>query len=108
MTLFDDFERHDPSPARRGEDSFAFLNRADTPFWAEVRRLLEEWFSHYPADHAAELSKSFRSRLPGSHWGAWWELYLHELFSRLGYELSIHPSLPDSDKRPDFKLTREG
>jgi hypothetical protein len=106
MNLFDDLKREDPFPARPGEDSFTFLNRVDTPFWAKVRQLLEEWFGHYPADHAGELRNAFRSRLPGSHWGAWWELYLHELFLRLGYELEIHPTLPDSSKRPDFKLTR--
>jgi hypothetical protein len=108
MHLFDDFDREDPAPGRPGEDSFTFLNRVNTPLWAEVRRLLEEWFGHYPADHAGELRNGFRSGLPGSHWGAWWELYLHELFSSLGYELEIHPTLPDSTKRPDFKLTRDG
>lgn len=50
VSLFDDLKREDPSPARPGEDSFAFLNRVDTPFWAKVRRLLEEWFGHYPAE----------------------------------------------------------
>jgi hypothetical protein len=108
MHLFDDMKRDDPAAGRPGEDSFTFLNRVDTPYWAQVRQLLEEWSAHYPADHADELRNAYRSRRPGSHWGAWWELYLHELFLRLGYEREIHPALPDSNKRPDFKLTRDG
>jgi hypothetical protein len=105
-TLFDDFERSDASPQLATEDNFAFLNRAATPFFAEVRSRLEEWFTAYPKDEAPELRENFRSRLPGQHWGAWWELYLHELFTRLGYELTIHPRLPDSTKRPDFEMRR--
>jgi hypothetical protein len=105
--LFDALQRCDPSPASDSEDSFTFLNRVDTPFWAEVRRLLEEWFSRYPVDEGVELRERFRSKLPGQHWGAWWELYLHELFTRLGYRLTIHPDLPDSTKTPDFELRRD-
>jgi hypothetical protein len=105
--LFDDLRRTDPSPSR-GEDSFTFLNRVGTPYWGEVRRLLEEWFGRYPADDAPQLRAMFRSKLPGQHWAAWWELYLHELFKRLGYEVSIHPELPDSKGSPDFELFLDG
>lgn len=106
-TLFDDFTRSDPSPASAVEDNFTFLNRVDLPFWTEVRRVLEGWFARYPLHEAGELRKRFRSSLPGQHWAAWWELYLHELFRRLGYELAVHPALPDSTKTPDFEL-RQG
>lgn len=108
VTLFDDVERTDSSPRRSEEDSFSFLNRVDTPFWNEVRRVLEEWFGRYPAEAAAGLREAFRSKLPGQHWGAWWELYLHELFNRMGYEVTVHPTLPDSAKTPDFELRRDG
>lgn len=108
MTLFDPIERFDSSPCRETEDSFTFLNRVDTPFWSKVRQLLEEWFAHYPVEEADKLRKAFRSDLPGHHWSAWWELYLHELFLRLDYEISLHPELPDSNKTPDFELQRDG
>src|SRR3954451_3273663 len=107
MQLFDNIQRNDPSPCKDLEDSFAFLNRVNTPFWKEVRSLLEGWFSRYPLHEGKDLRKAFRSRLPGQHHGAWWELYLHELFSRLGYEIEIHPELADSSKRPDFLLRRD-
>jgi hypothetical protein len=88
------------------EDSFSFLNRVSTPFWEEVRRVTEERFSRYPASGAEDLRNAFRSRLPGQHHAAWWELYLHELFRRLGYEIEIHPELADSSKTPDFLLQK--
>ena len=103
MRLFDDFSRTGATP-RHNEDEFAFLNRAATPYWHSVRALAEEWFSRYPQDERPELRTRFRSKLPGDHWGAWWELYLHELLLRLGYRIGLHPELPDSDKRPDFEL----
>lgn len=102
--LFDLTERTDPSPRGEAEDSFSFLNRVDTPFWSEVRKLLEQWFTRYPVQEGNDLRKAFRSRLPGRHYAAWWELYLHELFLRLGYEVDVHPALPASSKKPDFLL----
>lgn len=108
MPLFDDFERTNSSPASYAETSFTFLNRVATPFWSEVRRVLEAWFSRYPSEHATELRENFRSSRPGQHFGAWWELYLHELFLRLDYGITVHPDLPHTTKRPDFELRRDG
>jgi hypothetical protein len=33
-------------------------------------------------------------------------LYLHRLFTRLGYRITIHPDVPDSTGQPDFDLSR--
>jgi hypothetical protein len=104
MDLFDDFERTNSSPSGASEDYFTFLNRADTPFWAEVRRVLEEWFARYPSERKRTLRNDFRSKRRGQHYGAFWELYLHELFNRLGYQVAVHPLLPDSSHQPDFEL----
>lgn len=106
MQLFDDVARADPSPSSGTEGNFTFLNRVATPFWAEIRALLEQWFSRYPATEAPKLWQAFRSKLPGQHFGAWWELYLHELWRCLGYEISLHPPLSDSPRTPDFELRR--
>ena len=98
--------RTDRSPARYSEDSFAFLNRAAGAFWQRVRDELENWFAAYPSEHQADLRARFRSRLPSQHWAAWWELYLHRVFTALGFEVEVHPELPGVDARPDFRLTR--
>jgi hypothetical protein len=108
LKLFDEQDRSDPAPCREGEDSYSFLNRVDTPYWAQVRNLLEDFFARYPAEHAGSLRGDFRSRLPGRHYAAWWELYLHELFLRLGYEITIHPAIEGTERKPDFGLRRDG
>lgn len=106
MRLFDDVERSDSAPTAYGEDSYTFLNRADGVVWARIRDVLDAWFAQYPSEHAADLRGKFRSKRPGAHWSAWWELYLHHLFSRLGYLVAVHPEVPDSNRRPDFELSR--
>lgn len=83
------------------------MNRVGTPFWEQVRDLLEDFFGRYPAEHSEALRRDFRARLPGRHCAAWWELYLHELFLRLGYEVTIHPAVDGTDRKPDFGLHRE-
>ena len=106
-TLFDDFERTNSSPRSGEEDSYTFLNRVDQPFWAEIRRVLEDWFSRYPDSEKGDLAGHFRSPIEGQHVSAWWELFLHETFLRLGFAIEIHPPLPDVETRPDFLLTRD-
>jgi hypothetical protein len=105
--LFEERERTDSSPASSGEDSFSFLNRADGIVWDRIRNLSEAWFAKYPSAHAADLRGRFRSKRPGAHHGAWWELYLHYLFMQLGYDIEVHPSVAGTDHRPDFLLTRK-
>ncbi len=84
MRLFDDINRSDSSPAAYTEDSYGFLNRVAGDVWQRIRETLEEWFAAYPREHAADLRGRFRSRRPGAHEGAWWELYLYRLFLRMG------------------------
>jgi hypothetical protein len=107
-SLFDDFVRTDASPSAESEDYFTFLNRVDTPFWAEVRRVLNAWFSRYPSQRAPGLWQEFRSRRARQQRGAFWELYLHELFLQLGYQVVVHPELADTSHTPDFELRRDG
>jgi hypothetical protein len=104
--LFDDLDRTDRSPAAYGEDSFSFLNRAAGVGWARIRDVLDGWFSQYPLEHAADLRGRFRSKHPGAHIAAWWELYLHRLFARLGYAITVHPEVEGTTKQPDFHLAR--
>jgi hypothetical protein len=107
VVLFDAFERSDNSWARHGEDSFTFLNRAAGPVWENVRRELEQWFQSFPSPDSVDLRERFRNRRPDQHWGAWWELYLFRVFSSLGFDIDVHPELPDSPARPDFRLGGE-
>jgi len=107
VTLFDDIHRSDPSPRRYDEDSFSFYNRTAGVHWQRIREVLEEWFAAYPDEHKADLRGHFRSKIAGQHVGAIWELYLHRLFSRMGYSVGVHAEVPGSTGRPDFELVRD-
>ena len=103
--LFDDCKRSDPRPAGHLEDSFTFLNRAAGPYWDSLREGLDRWYAAFP-DVDGDLRNRFRKREPDQHFAAWWELYLHKLFTGMGFDVDVHPSLADSFSKPDFALTR--
>jgi hypothetical protein len=106
-TIFDSIPRTDPSPATPFETSFAFLNRVNSSYWQRVREFVERAFSAYPEEHAADVRARFRDDRWGAHIGAWWELYLHALFSALGSTIEVHPKLPSTSTRPDFLINSE-
>jgi hypothetical protein len=107
-TLFDAVEREDASPRLYAEDSFAFfLNRESGVVWERIRHELDHWYLVFP-DADRDVRTRFRSRDPRQHFAAWWELYLHRLFTRLGYRASTHPSVPGTNGRPDFLVERSG
>jgi hypothetical protein len=103
-TIFDNIPRSDPSPATPYEASFDFLNRVDSPYWQRVRDFVEDAFTRYPAEHAADLRARFRDDQWSAHIGAWWELYLYSLFRALGSTVEIHPEMPGTTTRPDFLI----
>lgn len=108
MLLFDSMRREKSTPAMHQEARFAFLNRVATPFWGEVRRVLEEWFANVSPDDCVDLGTRFRSSDDRQHVGAFWELYLHELFTRLGFTVRLHPTLPDNTTTPDMLVEGVG
>lgn len=89
--LFDDIARADSRPARETESTYEFLNRHDSVFFQLVRNLLEDWFSHLPAEEIDTWKKSFQSGDDRVSQSAFWELYLHEIFLRMGCVAEIHP-----------------
>jgi hypothetical protein len=105
--LFDDFERSDERPKFHRESDFEFLNRSARPPWERVRKELEAWFSAYPTDEQANLAGRFRDRRREQHLPAWWELYLFRLFTALECQVEIHPDLPESRARVDFRVEAE-
>src|SRR6266853_1390738 len=106
MPLFDDFERLDVRPRRQNEGGFTYMNASARPGIDAIRQLLESWFMHLPADAQADIRGRFRSREQAQHESAFFELYWHEVFTRCGYELEIHPVLPDVATNPDFLALR--
>jgi hypothetical protein len=63
----------------------------------------------YPyVDDKSELRNRFRSKDDLVHHGAFYELYNHELFTKMGFNLTVHPELPESTKHPDFLASKAG
>jgi hypothetical protein len=107
-TLFDDIERTDSSPMRYGENIFRFYNRINRPDWARVRDELESWYRYHP-DPDGRLRDHFRGKRHDQHVGAWWELYVFTFYRKLGYEVTVHPELPNGrPDKPDFLIRRDG
>src|SRR4051794_5664303 len=96
--LFADRVRTDSSPSSGFESMFAFLDRVESAYFAQVRVELNRWFARYPTQHRPEL----RARLEDdeNEFAAFWELLLHEVYVAAGYSVEIHPELPGTDKRP--------
>lgn len=106
MRLFDTAPRDNPEPAAHQEPHFPFLNRVSTPYWAEIRCLLEDWFDRIALDERTDLRARFRSSDDRQHVAAFWELYLHELFIRLGFTVRLHPEILGQTTTPDLAVAR--
>ena len=105
-TLFDCFQRTDPSPKGHEESIFSFVNRVDQPFWERIREELEQWYADYPDEQRGfDLRNRFRASKPDQHYGAWWELYLHRLFRCLGFQAEVDPPVPGG--KPDLRVTKD-
>jgi hypothetical protein len=105
--LFDEFTRTDQPPGKYSEDSFSFHNRVAGPAWERIRDRLDTWYTAFPDDDG-NLLRRFRSPDPRQHFAAWWELYLHAVFTALGFELTVHPTVPGSKGHPDFLVEHAG
>jgi hypothetical protein len=71
-----------------------------------VRNYLNSWIEKIPEDDAKDLIKRMKKDFEPPYY----ELFTHELFYQLGYNILIHPEIQGTTKRPDFfasKLTSE-
>jgi hypothetical protein len=104
LTLFDEIDRSDDGGAKYAERSFPYWNRTARKDIAIARTHLEEWFRRYPVEHVPDLRGRFRSSDDAQHRGAFFELFLHELLLRLGCVVEVHPQVPGTSKRPEFRV----
>ncbi len=109
--LFPDQPRTDKLPIYAHESHYGFLQRVKDPVFERVRSVLNEWFERFAEAQEVAAVKDLRNRLRGKGKGqfspAFWELYLHELFARLGFDAQVHPASGRGTK-PDFLLTGNG
>lgn len=106
--LFENFQRNNSNPRERAEPLFDFLNRSSRASSEQVRDLLNGWFQHYPEDHKNELKSRFCSSNDTSHQSAFFELYMHELLSKMGYQITVHPDISSRATHPEFLVSKGG
>lgn len=102
MQLFDDSIRTDGQQATHAESSYHFLNRSSWAVCARARQLCNEWFTRVPDSAQADLMKRFCNDDERQHVSAYFELLVHELLTRLGFAVTVHPTVPKTSRRPDF------
>lgn len=106
--LFSAGVRSDYQPRRDDEPTFQFLDRVRQPYFERVRAFYEAAFRRYPGgSDRQDLRARFRSPDYVQHIAARWELYQHELWTRLGWTLRPHPECPDGRRR-DFLVEGDG
>ncbi|RYU93804.1 hypothetical protein [Emticicia agri] len=101
--LFDEKERHNIDFAKHQHNSYDFYNDTAREEFVAVRNRLEDWFSRYPDSDKKQLKRDLQTRFEP----AFFELFIHELFYRQGFTLTVHPDIPDSTRKPDF-LAKKG
>ena len=64
---------------------------------------MELWYSIYPDSEKFEI----RQRLKSDFQPAFYELGMHAYFKNQGFDLTIHPKLPNTTKHPDFLVKKD-
>lgn len=104
--IFSNVERTDVGPKLSRESEYAFMDRSARPEIGRVRELLEQLAHEYPLNEQADLVSRFRSGDDAAYNSAEFELILHAILHRKGYQLEPHPILQNGSKsRPDFLVT---
>ena len=101
-SLFDSFERTCLEFAKHNYNTYEYYNNSARADMSKVRDTLERWFYNYPEEEKKELKSRFKKDFVSS----FYELFLYELFCKLGYNINIHPDLASSPKKPDFLISK--
>jgi len=101
--LFDQKIRTDIRSALGNENSFEYFNNTARVDVEPIRQLLEDWYKIYPDADKLEI----KQRLKADFYPAFYELGMYCYFINQGFEVTIHPQIPNSSKHPDF-LVKKG
>lgn len=95
-------------PKQFGESSYAYYRNSERASVRVLRDLLEQWFDEIPVQERLDLQQRFRSRNASQHRSAFFELFLHHLLLRSGYQVGFHPEMQGVTTHPDFLVSRNG
>lgn len=85
-------------------NSYEYYNKSARNDIENIRKVLNDWFDKLPDNEKPEL----RQRFNKSFSSAFYELFLYNLFLNQGFEIQIHPKVPNTEKRPDFLICKNG
>lgn len=85
-----------------GESMYAFLDRVAGPVWDRIRDLIEEWVKGYCPTGQTEIVERLHSKRDIDFTSAYWELLLYHGLKAIGFDVSCHPAVAGTTKRPDF------
>jgi hypothetical protein len=108
MLLFDAGIRTELGWKTESQSTFAYYDRSARPAMVEFRKMIQGWFNRFPDEDKKDLRERFRSPKEPNHVGAFFEIYLHELFNRLGFELEPHPTIRGCGTHPDYVVSDHG
>lgn len=114
MRLFDDFERTYYGPADPDEPFYKFLDRFNDPRAEQARTLCNQWFPDYecdaPEDELARFLGNFCGKDDVNHYAAWFELLMHQILVRIGFDVTVEPKLKlaGHELTPDFAIAWNG
>jgi len=100
--LFDDIERTFLEPSNQNESDYDYYNRSARKDIQIIRTKLEEWYSLFPDSEKNEIKSRFKNKFND----VFYELFLYNLFVNLGFQITIHPTVPYSNNKPDFLIKK--
>lgn len=107
MSLFEDnLEMIGTRPKLRTESVYSYYARSQRPALTQIRLHLNAWFEDLPRAGKLDVLRRFRSSVGKEHEAAFFEIYLHRLFSRMGFQLEPHPVLRNKANHPDFLVQK--
>lgn len=104
MPLFEEKERNNDAPKARTERLFSFYDRSSRPEFDDFRRLINQWVDELPASIITDISGRMRSDIDLGFDTALTEILIHASLTRLGFQLTPHPEITNTTRRPDFLI----
>lgn len=104
MKLFDEHKRTITDPAKNNNNTYDYLNTSSRNEMTIIREKLEEWFKKYPTAEKFEIKRRLKSTNQFN--SVFFEMYLHDLFLKMKFNVESHPSIKDSGSKPDLLLVK--
>ena len=100
--IFPNIKRTELDPKKNFESDYEYLLRSGRDESENVRKLIDDWYSHYPKNEKKRLKIGLNSKNDKNFNQTFYELYIYSLCQQLDYSLIPHPNICDVITHPDF------